>query len=60
MALTVEDVVRPDSEEMRFIQETLSFPRAMLVLLRETNLFCPLIDKAIDDIDAALEKIKTL
>lgn len=42
------------------IEENLVFPRAMLVLLRDTGLFSELIDKAIEDIDSALERIKSL
>lgn len=39
----------PDAEEM------LRFPRDLLLLLKETQLFSPLVDKAIEDIETFIK-----
>lgn len=38
------------------LREKLAFARSFLVVLRETRLFDPLIDKAISDLDAAADE----
>ena len=41
----------PISEVLR---DKLLFPRGVLILLKETELFGPMLDQAIEDIDAAM------
>ena len=42
----------------QYVEETLSFPRALLELLQNTRLFGPLVERAISDIDSVIEKFR--
>ena len=46
----------PVQQVQSLLKERLELPRAILVQLRETCLFNPLLDKAIEDIDHLLTK----
>jgi len=39
------------------IKERLAFQRGVLLLLKETRLFGPLIEKAVEDLDFVMEKL---
>ena len=48
------------SEMAACVRERLSFPRGLLVLLKETELFGPLIDQALEDVDFLLKHAEAL
>lgn len=41
------------------LKDKLLFPRGLLTLLNDTNLFGPLVEKAIEDIDFLIELSET-
>lgn len=48
--------LEPIVSERSGLREKLAFARSFLVVLRETRLFDPLIDRAINDLDEAVEE----
>ncbi len=58
-----EDIMgelKPSSKFAQEIKDSLQFPRSVLVLLKETRLFSPLLDQAIEDIDSVIKKAEEL
>ena len=47
-----------EKNQVSALQDKLEFPRALLLQLRETRLFNPMIDEAIEDIDDILTMIQ--
>ncbi len=48
---------RTNDVNAAWIRERLVFPRAILSLLKDTNVFGELLDQALDDLDAVLERL---
>ena len=44
-------------EDPEIVREKLLFPRGVLSILRDTDLFGPMIDQAIADLDDLLKKV---
>ena len=42
------------------IKDKLLFQRGVLLLLKETRLFGPLIEKAVEDLDSVMEKLNQI
>ncbi len=47
-----------DVEIEESVKDRLMFPRGVLCLLKETELFGPIIEKAIEDIDYLIKKME--
>ena len=56
------EIVDDSVTESNFIEikERLAFQRGVLLLLKETRLFGPLIEKAIEDLDFVIERIERM
>ena len=54
---TISEIL-DELETRHFLREKLAFPRGILKILKETQLFGPMVEKALEDIDAVADRFQ--
>ncbi|HTL69743.1 MAG TPA: hypothetical protein VL404_00485 [Candidatus Eisenbacteria bacterium] len=53
---TIAEILEESTVTRQFMRERLAFPRGILKLLKDTEFCGPLVEKALEDIDAIAER----